>query len=158
MGRMSAPTITAEAKQRVKDALIALTRAQLEASRAAVEAEHNTAELDPDSSWSVDDLSQSDAAGALSALFEEHGEAQEAEVERIEALDFSPTDTVRPGAIVAFGGYHYVVGAVAEPFECEGTTYEGISLDSPIYGHIEGKAAGASFSFNGRDHTLEVVA
>ncbi len=155
---MSAHPMTAEAKHRVRDALIALLRRQLEASRAAVAAEHNVGDRDPDSSWSVDDLAQSDAADMLAALFEEHRDQFEAEVTRIEAMDFSPTDTVRPGAVVAFGGQHYVVGAVAEPFDCDGTTYEGISLESPIYPHLAGLAAGQSFRFNGRERTLDVVA
>lgn len=50
------------AKQRIKDALVARARTQAEASRESIEDHESAAEVDQDSSLSVDDLSQADAA------------------------------------------------------------------------------------------------
>jgi hypothetical protein len=65
---------------------------------------------------------------------------------------------VVPGAIVAFGGDHYVVGTVADEFACDGVTYEGISADAPLYAVIKGLRAGDSFTFNGQEHRVDAVA
>lgn len=54
-------TMDADAKAEVKKALLAAARAQLRASEGGADAEESAAELDQDSSSSVDDQSQADA-------------------------------------------------------------------------------------------------
>lgn len=151
-------TLDAAAKQRVKEALTAQDAAQIQSSGETVAVEGSAAELDPDSSFSVDDQSQSDEDGELHGLINAAEEQQKANLAELEALDFGPKSIVEPGAIIAFGGGHYVVGAVASAFEADGVTYEGIAADSPIYAVIQGLKQGDSFSFNGHDHTLDLVA
>lgn len=145
------------AKQRVKDALRAHIGAQLAASDAAASAERSGAELDQDSSYSSDDLSQSDEAGELHELLEAAEEKQRADLAAIDGLDFGAKDAVEPGAIVAFGGDHYVFGVVADGFDSDGVTYEGISADSPVGRVIAGLRAGDTFGFNGQEHRLDLV-
>lgn len=79
------------AKRRIKDALVARARTQAEASRESIEAHESAAEVDQDSSLSVDDLSQADAAGDLTALFEENAAKQAADVAAIEGLALGDT-------------------------------------------------------------------
>ncbi|SRR6266545_2545482 len=146
------------AKQRVKQALKAQVEAQLRSSGETAANQRSAAELDHGSSYTVDDLSQSDEEGELSRLHGAIGQRQRAALARIDALDFGPTDVVAPGAIIAFGGDHYVVGVVAGGFECDGVTYEGISSDSPIYASIKGLRAGDTFTFNGQEHRIDLVA
>lgn len=145
------------AKQRVKDALKAHGEAQLEASGQAVSSERSAAELDPEAPYSSDDLSQSDAAGELHGLLESAHERQLADLAAVDRLDFGVKDVVEPGAIVAFGGDHYVVGVVADAFECDGVAYEGISTESPVFHAIAGLRAGDTFTFNGHEHRLDLV-
>ncbi|MGH3413464.1 MAG: hypothetical protein ACRDPH_10340 [Marmoricola sp.] len=147
----------AGAKQRVKDALRARVEAELGSSRRAVSGERSASALDRESSYSVDDVSQSDEDGELAGLLEEAGQRRETALAGIGQLDFRPRDTVAPGAIVAFGGRHYVVGMVADEFECDGTTYEGISSDSPVYARISGLHAGDTFAFDGHEHRIDLV-
>jgi hypothetical protein len=146
------------AKQRVKDALLAQVEAALRASRARVAGEDSAARLDPDSSYSVDDLSQADEARDLGGLFEGTEERQAGILSRIDDLDFGPKTEVTPGAIIGFDGDRYVVGVVAAAFDCDGITYEGISADSPIYATLKGLRAGDTFTFYGREHRVDFVA
>ena len=155
---MSETTMDAAAKGRVKDALVASARAQLQASEGQVSSEEAAATVDQDSSYAVDDLSKSDEAGDMSALFEGAAARQKANVDAIQALDVAPRDTVGPGAIVGFGGARYLVGVVADSFEVDGVSYEGISTDSPIYPAIEGLRAGDSFTFRDASQSIDFLA
>jgi transcription elongation GreA/GreB family factor len=158
LGCMSDTTMDHGAKQHVKDALLERARAQFAASEESAEEHESAAELDQDSSLSVDDLSQADAAGGLTELFEESAAKQQADIATIEALDMGPKTTVSPGAIVGFDGGRYLIGVVADSVEVDGVTYEGISSDSPIHAAIEGLALGDSFTFRERTHTIDFLA
>ena len=148
----------ADAKLRVRDALRAIVVAQLGSSRQAAADQRTAAEIDPDSSYTADDLSQSDEEGELAGLLGDAEVRQAGLLRTLDGLDFRPQETVVPGAIVAFGGDHYVVGTVADEFSCDGVTYEGISADSPLFAAIKGLRAGESFTFNGQEHRVDVVA
>lgn len=149
--------LDAVAKLQVKDAL----RAQIEAEAAATlqtsQQEHDAAQLDQDSSHTIDDLSQSDEAGELTGLFEQRAAEQAARLKALEDLDFAPTTRVGPGAVISFGGQNYVVGVAAGPFEAAGVSYQGLATDAPIYGSIEGLEAGERFSFRDHDHVVDAV-
>jgi transcription elongation GreA/GreB family factor len=146
------------AKQRIKAALIAQATEALDALRAQVTEDNEATVLPEDETYAIDDLAQAGEAGDLGELFEQSVVREQSMLETIEALDFSPTDTVRPGAVVAFGGSHYVVGVVADEFEVDGVTYEGISADAPVGEAIAGLRSGDSFTFNDQSHRLDVVA
>ena len=156
---MGAPAVMdSVAKQRVKDVLRAQVEAELRASRVSAAGQDSAARLDPDSSYSVDDLSQADEAGDLRGLFEGTEERQAGILGRLDDLDFGPKTEVIPGAIIGFDGDRYVVGVVAAAFECDGVTYEGISPDSPIYATLKGLQAGDTFTFDAREHCVDFVA
>lgn len=146
------------AKLRVRDALLRHARSELEAANESVRSEHSAAILDQDSAFSADDQSQSDAANDLAALFAQATAKQREDFEHLESLDFAPAEVVAPGAIIEFGGDRYVVGVVADPFECDGVTYEGISVRSPIYAALDGLRQGDNFTFRGTSHRIDVVA
>lgn len=146
------------AKARVRDTLLARARDEVAAAQTNVEAERAAGKLDQDSSFSVDDQSQTDEAGDLAALFEQAVARQQADVAGIERLDFGPRDSIGPGAIIGLDGARYVVGVVAEALECDGVTYEGMSIDSPLYAALAGHRAGETVSFRSRDHHIDFVA
>jgi len=155
---MGEPTMLDDtAKQRVKDALKSQADAHLTAADATLSQERAAAGIDPATSYSADDLSQSDEEGELHGLLGAARDQQRADLASIEALDFGPSDVVRPGAIIAFDGDSYVVGVVAEAFDSDGVTYEGISADSPLYPAIVGLGIGDEFTFNGKVHRLDIV-
>lgn len=145
------------AKQHVKEALKAQALADNRAVGEDAAAEHSAAEIDQSSSFAVDDLSHSDEEGEFVQLFEAVESRQNSLLAAIDALDVSVTDTVRPGAIVAFGGDHYVVGVASGSFDCDGRSYEGIAPASPVFEAIQGLHEGDSFEFHGTEHRLDLV-
>ena len=146
------------AKQRIKAALVAQADAALEALRAQAGDDDAASRIPQDDTYREDDLSQADEAGDLGALFERSVAHQQATLESLDALDFGPTDVAGPGAVVSFAGSSYVVGVVADAFEVDGVTYEGISVDSPVGAAIAGLRAGDSFTVNGHRQVLDTVA
>jgi hypothetical protein len=144
-------------KQAIKDTLLAQAREALAATEAHVADERATTIEDEAGVTGVDDVSQSDEAGDLHGLFVGTADQQREVIATIEALDVGPAETVRPGAVVEYGGDRFLVGVVAAAFEVDGVSYEGISADSPVAQAIEGKRAGDTFEVNGTSHTLDRV-
>ena len=147
----------AAAKARVFQALKAQAQQQLATLQETYAGHHLAAEIDQDSSISVDDISQSDEAGDLAGLTAEGIVKAKRSLAAIEALDPSPTDVVAPGAIVVLDGDRFVVGVVAASFECDGDTYEGMSAEAPILAVIGGKSGGTTVTFADRVQTLDAV-
>ncbi|SEC26683.1 hypothetical protein [Arthrobacter woluwensis] len=145
------------AKERVKEALKAQALSENKAVADDAAAEHSAAEVDTSSPIEPDDLSHSDEEGEFVELFQGVEAHQKELLAAIDALDVSVTETVRPGAIVAYGGDHYVVGVASSSFDCDGVSYEGIAPGSPVFDAIQGLREGDSFSFRGADHRLDLV-
>ena len=146
-----------KAKLRVKEALVAHLEEHLRATDAAVGREDSAARLEPDSSFSVDDQSQSAEAGDLGRLYEDVAARQHSTVALAEGLDFASTSEIRPGAIVVLDDNHYVVGVVSSPFECDGVTYEGMTTDAPLYDALKDLHAGDTFTFAATEHRINAV-
>ena len=150
-------TMDRAAKQRITDALVASVRGKLRTSDADTNQEHAAAELDPEASYSIDDQWQADEDGELVGELERVDAREQTVLDQIQKMDFGPKDVVEPGAVIAFGGHHYVVGPAVDGFTCDGITWDGISIDAPIYPVIEGLRAGATFTFNGQEHAVDLV-
>ncbi len=155
---MSQTTMSAQDKQRLKDALINHLRDAVAAVRQSVSAEDSAALLDQTSSFTVDDQSQSDEAGAMAAIFAESVARAEDHLAAVEALDMAPREQVQPGAVVGFGDQRYVVGVVTGPLACDGVDYEGISTDAEMYAAIQGRQLGEEFEFRGRRLSIDFLA
>ena len=155
---MTDTTTDADTKLRIRDALIAQARAELEATNDNLDDELRAAELDQDEPVRPDDTSQSDEAGELKGLLGAAAEAQEGRITAIEALDVSPADAVRPGAIVGFGGQRFLVGAATPDVEIDGVEYTGLTTDAPIYASIEGLRVGDTFTFGDREQQIDFLA
>lgn len=145
-------------KMRVKDAMLDRARAELRAQVDNADTERDAGQLDQDTSLTADEISQAYEAGDLEGLSADSAAQQQRVVEQIEGLDFTQTDRVAAGAIVGFGGLRYVVGVGVGPFDCDGVTYEGIAVDSPVYAEIEGLRVGDSFSLEGHEQRIDIVA
>jgi len=155
---MTQPTsLDAEGKLRVREALIAHAESALAALTSQSTAERDAARQDPDAVPESGDSSQSSEAGDLEGLFERSAAHSRESLDAIRSLDFAPTTEVRPGAVVGFEGAHYVVGVSSDGFDCDGVSYEGIGVGSPVYAAIAGKHVGDTFTFRGQDHRLDEV-
>lgn len=105
----------------------------------------------------VDDTAQQAEAGYMADAFSEVEATQRARLETARALDLSPTDVIRPGAIITLLGKHWVVGVACDAFISGGVTYAGIATDAPLYPQLEGRRAGDTISVKGRENVIGTV-
>lgn len=144
-------------KDQVKVDLIAQLRRGVRADVATAGAEGGAAQVDEQDVTRVDDISQEDDAGDLHGLTDQVDEREKALADAAETLDFSPTDVVRPGAVIELDGAHYVVGVASSAFTSGGVEYSGIAVDAPIYSALEDKKAGDTISFGDATHRIGAV-
>lgn len=154
---MTAPADRAALKKAIHDKLMSLEEAELATAKAHYENFLMESRLDSRETRDTDDLADARESADLAAAFDHPVHTHHAKIDAIENADFSLTDTVGPGAVVAFNNRHFVVIVSTAKFECNGETYMGISTQSPIYKAMQGLKAGDSFSFNGREIVLDDV-
>jgi transcription elongation GreA/GreB family factor len=154
---MTATKARAALKKAVQDKLMSLEAAELATAKAHYESYLKESRLDSRETRDTDDLADARENADLAAAFDHPVHTHHAKIDAIENADFSLTDTVRPGAVVAFNGKHFVVIVSTAKFECGGETYMGISTQSPIYKAMQGLKAGESFTFNGQEIVLDDV-
>lgn len=144
-------------KSALRDAMLALEAAELDAAREHYEAflaESRLAENEP---HEPDEIANARIAADLAHGFDGPIHTLEAKIDVLENLDFSAKTIVEPGAVVAFNGRNFVVSVATQKFEFNGQTYMGLAQDSPVYAKIEGLGAGESFEHNGREMTVDSV-
>ena len=144
-------------KHKLQDRMHALEEAELATAIAHYEAHLREARLDDREQHDNDDVADAVAEADLAKAFDHPVHTHQAKLSAIEEIDFSLTDTVRSGAVVVFNGRHFVVSVSTARFDCDGTTYMGISTQSPVFKAIDGLQAGDSFVLNGRQIDLEDV-
>lgn len=154
---MTAVQDRAAIKKAVHDKMLSLEEAELATAQAHYQSFLHDAVLDDREGHDKDDIAVSRESADLAAAFDHPVHTHQAKIEAIESTDFSVTDTVRPGAVVAFNGRHFVVAVSTSRFDCGGVTYMGISTQSPIYRALDGLKAGEVFTHNGREFTLDDV-
>lgn len=155
---MSTSQDRAALKKAIYDKLLSLESEELATAMAHYEAHMQGSVLDDREGHDSDELAASTGEVGLAAAFHHPVMTHHAKVDVIENLDFTPTETVRPGAIVTLDGRHLIVAVSTARFEVDGVTYMGISPESPIYKAMNGLQAGDSFSFQGREIEIEDVA
>jgi len=144
-------------KERVKKTMLELEQKQFEASRDAYLGYVSSARLDRSEPIENDELAQAAFARDLSEAFDEPVHAHADKIAKLQAIDFGPKRTVEEGAIVKLAGRQFVVAVATDRFTCEGNELIGISTAAPLYVAIEGKQAGDTCTFNGREIRIESV-
>ena len=134
----------------------------LEASELATAKEHaarflSEAKLGNNEQHDNSEIAEARENADLAAAFDHPVKDHHAKIDALETLDFSVTDRVQPGAVVAFNGRHAIISVSTAQFDHDGVTYMGISPQSPIYKAMDGLAAGDSFVFNGNEVTIDDV-
>ncbi len=151
------PMDRAALKQAIQGKMLALEEAELATAKEHYERFLHEAQLGDREQHDNSDIAEARENADLAAAFDHPVHDHQAKLAAIAALDFSETDTVGPGAVVAFNNRHFVVSVSTTKFDCEGDTYMGISLQSPIYQAMAGLKAGDTFDFNGRTMTVQDV-
>jgi hypothetical protein len=144
-------------KQRVKQTMLELEQEQFEASQDAYLDYVQSARLDRSEPIEDDELAQAVFARDLAESLDEpiHNHAEK--IAKLQATDFGPKRSVEDGAIVKIAGRHFVVAVATDRFTCDGNELMGISTAAPLYAAIEGKQAGDTCTFKGREIRIEAV-
>jgi transcription elongation GreA/GreB family factor len=150
-------TDRAKLKQALRDRMMSLEAAELEEARDHYRRYLADSKLDDREVHDRSDMAEARENADLAAAFDHPVHTHEAKVDAIENADFSVADAVRPGAVVGFEGKHFVVLVSTARFDVDGVTYMGISTQSPIYKAMDGLVEGDSFTFGGREITLDRV-
>jgi transcription elongation GreA/GreB family factor len=144
-------------KARLRDRMHQLEEDELATAIAHYERFLAEAVLDDREQHDNSEIAEAREHADLAVAFDHPVHTHQAKLGVIEATDFGVTDVVGPGAVVSFGGRSFVVAVSTSKFDCEGETYMGISIQSPIYKAMAGLGEGDSFTFNGREITLDRV-
>lgn len=145
------------AKSHLRDTMLALTEAELAQAHKTYERFLASAKLDRNEPIESDEQAQAETAADLAEAFDDREHAVAAKIAALQALDFGPKDSVKPGAAVRFGERFLVIGVSTAEFECQGQRFIGISPSAPIYAALEGKKAGDDCTFNGRTLHIQEV-
>lgn len=144
-------------KSALRDRMLSLEAAELITAKEHYERFIADAKLDDREQHDNSEIAEARGSADLAAAFDHPVKDHHAKIDVLENLDFSVTESVQPGAVVGFGGRHVIVAVSTAQFEHAGVIYMGISPQSPIYKAMEGLAAGDSFTFHGKDVTIEEV-
>lgn len=144
-------------KERVKQTMLCLEQQQFDTSRDAYLGYVSSARLDRAEPIENDELAQAAFARDLSEAFDEPLHVHADKIARLRQIDFGPKSAVEEGAIIKVAGRHFVVAVATDRFSCDGNELMGISAQAPLYAAIQGKHAGETCSFNGRDIEVEAI-
>ena len=144
-------------KERVKQTMLELEQQQFEASRDAYLDYVRSARLDRSEPIENDELAQAAFARDLSEAFDEPVHVHAEKIAKLQRIDFGPRSAVEEGAIIKVAGRQFVVAVATDRFICDGNELMGISAAAPLYAAIEGKQAGDTCTFNGREIRIDAV-
>ncbi|SFR48350.1 Transcription elongation factor, GreA/GreB family [Litoreibacter janthinus] len=144
-------------KSHVKTTMLALTEADLAQAEQKYQVFLAAARLERNETIDASEQSQAEAAADLAEAFDDKAHDHSAKIAVINGIDFGPKDEVGPGAVVKIGNRYLVVGVSTAAFRCQGQDFIGISTASPIYSALEGKIAGDTCTFNGRELVVSEV-
>jgi hypothetical protein len=144
-------------KQSIKTTMLALEEAELSYAKEKYRSYLESAHLDSREPLENDELAQAEIASDLAEAFDQPIHAHDEKIERLKHIDFGPKDLVEEGAVVKLSGRYFVISVSTSRFTCEGENLMGISTMAPIYKVMEGKAAGDTCEFNGREIVVEEV-
>jgi hypothetical protein len=145
-------------KQRIRQVMLGLEAEGLSATMDAYREYFASARLDRSEPVEIDEHAQAVFARELAEAVDQPLHDHTENLEKLRNADFGPKSVVEEGAVVRIGGRNLVVAVPTATFVCDGEEFMGISVRAPIFDAMQGKRAGESFCFNGRDMVVELVA
>lgn len=104
-----------------------------------------------------DDQSHHRQSIEISDQLEAQAHVHSEHLETLKNTSFAPKEIIEPGAVVSVNGRCMIVAVSKPVFTIDGRTFIGISTEAPIYKELKGKKKGDSFTFNGRNFTIDAV-
>ena len=144
-------------KHIVRETMLSLEAHELESAAEKYLEYVAGARLDRSEPIESDEQAQAEIASNLSEALDDTVHDHSDKLSKLKTIDFGPKMKVEEGAIVKFGGRHFVISVSTGKFSCDGNELMGISTQAPVYAAIEDKRTGDSFTFNGRKLNIEDV-
>ena len=141
-------------KIELKEKLLSLEFAEINEAERNYEEFIKDSDLDRNDTIDPEDHSQHAASAELSEGYEQQVLEHEHHIELLNTIDFSPSDSVRVGAVLETTNRYLFIGLPFREFEYEGKPMLGISVKAPIYKNVEGKKAGDLCQFNGSEFKI----
>lgn len=138
--------------------MLALEKEQLAFSEKAYteylgSAKQNSGELQDHHEFSAK-FGESEVAQAFETRLHNHIDA----INKLRTIDFSPKTVVEEGAIIFLRDRWFVIAVATTQFDCDGTSFMGISTDAPLFKAMEGKRPDDWFTWAGKEFRISVVA
>jgi transcription elongation GreA/GreB family factor len=144
-------------KKKLKEDLLQIEQDSVHAAEINYEEFLKDNSLDQSEIIDEDDQSHYHSSQAISQKLDDQIQLHQQHLKTLATLDFSPTETVRPGAVVKLNGKYMVVGISEARFVFEDKSIIGISTEAPIYACIKDKKAGDTCTFNGTSFKIQEV-
>ncbi|MEL7120138.1 MAG: hypothetical protein AAFO07_11875 [Bacteroidota bacterium] len=144
-------------KSKLKETLLALEQQIIDQAELNYEEYLSSSQLDE--TEPIDDGEQSmarenaDLSSKLDDQIYEHTE----HLETLKGMDFSPADSVRPGAVVKTNNRYMFIGVSKPKFKFEDKQFIGVSADAPIYQCMQGRKAGDVCVFNNTKFEIQEI-
>lgn len=104
-----------------------------------------------------DDHSHHHQAKTDSNIGHKYLHVHEEHLKQIEALDFSPSQIVEPGAVVQVNDRYIVVAVAESAFQFDGKDIVSISTEAPLYKCMKGKKAGDACTINNNHFVIKNI-
>lgn len=144
-------------KDNIRETMLALETSALQSARETYLDYVATARIDRSEPIENDEHAQAEIASDLAEALDDTLHDYVDKLEKLDMIDFGPKSTVSEGAVVKLSGRYFVIAVSTAMFSCRGRELMGISRMAPIFEAIEGKRAGDTVKFNGRDVKIEDV-
>jgi hypothetical protein len=122
-----------------------------------IETVHSMVDLDEENTMDPEDFSHQYESGEMEQLIRVQLSKAKSNLERIRSMNFDQKKSVGVGAIVMTNNLNFFIGMATVPFKFENNDFIGISLESPIFPMMAGKVVNDSFSYGGKNYTIESI-
>ena len=117
----------------------------------------NNTHIDYHETRDNDDHSHHHQATTDSNIGHKHLHVHEDHIEAIEAIDFSPSAVVEPGALVQVNDRYIVVALAESAFQFDGKDILSISPEAPLYQCMKGKKTGDTCTINNNNFVIKNI-
>jgi hypothetical protein len=117
----------------------------------------NNTHIDYNEARDNDDHSHHHQATTDSNIGHKHLHVHEDHIKEIEAIDFSPSTVVEPGAVVQVNDRYIVVAVAESAFKFDGKDVLSISTGAPLYQCMKGKKTGDTCTINNNNFIIKNI-
>jgi hypothetical protein len=157
---METKTAKATLKKRMLNKCIAKQQSLIEDFKKRIEALLVTEGLGNEESYDNSELAHASMNVNEARALSEALQYAEDEMKQLWFLQLIPnkinTKAEQGAAVVTNSGTFYISVSI-EQFKVDGETYIGLSVHSPLYLAMKGKAVGETFTYNGREYSISDI-